>query len=382
MLSILEVYSASSNMSYKSGEFWMPMITHSVFVIASVFTAYLISKTHIVFIKIGLVALYALTLVLLPLAMLIGPSLNETNRWLKFAGFTFQPSEFAKLSIVGVVAFLFAAGYSKKISSVKPKWFYAAVAATAFPAILICLDNFSTAVIIGLVMILLAGIANPPRKIYWPMCSTLLVIALSGYLGLKNMPGSWTKEISELPGLKRFPTWVKRIQTSEERPTDPKKYDVYANWQTAHSSIAVATSGLVGCGLGHSTQRDYLPHAYSDYIYAIVIEECGWIIAILVMLLYLVLLYRCIKIADDCKTRYARFLVMGLAMMITTQAMINMAVAVGAMPVTGQPLPLMSKGGTSMIVTGAYIGIILSVSRTVKKRKEKLQLEQANTTEE
>ncbi len=381
LLSILEVYSASSNMSYSTGQFWKPMTMHSIYVLVSVFTAYLVSRMHIVFIKIGLVALYFISLFMLPLAMLKGPSLNDANRWLEFAGITIQPSEFAKLSIVGVVAFLFSAGYSKKLASVKPKWFFAAICVTAIPALMILKENFSTAVIIGFVMILLAGIANPPRKIYWPMCTTLLVVALSGYLGLKNMPKEWSQEIGETLGFQRFTTWVNRIQDADVLPKNPKEYKVYENVQRTHSRIAIATSGLVGCGLGRSVERDFLPQAYSDFIYAIVIEECGWIIAIVVMILYLILLYSCIKIADDCKTRYARFLVMGLGLMITTQAMMNMAVAVGAMPVTGQPLPLMSKGGTSMIVTGAYIGIILSVSRTVKKRKEQLQLEQANTTE-
>ncbi len=379
LLSILEVYSASSNMSYSTGQFWKPMIMHSIYVLVSVFTAYMISRMHIVFIKIGLVGLYLISLFLLPLAMFQGPSLNDANRWLEFAGITIQPSEFAKLSIVGVVAFLFSAGYSKKLGSIKPKWFYTAIGVTAFPALMILKENFSTAVIIGLVMILLAGIANPPRKIYWTICLTLFAVAFSGYFGLKNIPKSWSQEIGETLGFQRFTTWVNRIQESDDLPKNPKEYKVYENVQRTHSRIAIATSGLVGCGLGRSVERDFLPQAYSDFIYAIVIEECGWLIAIGVMGLYLLLLYSCIKIADGCKTRYARFLVMGLGLMITTQAMMNMAVAVGAMPVTGQPLPLMSKGGTSMIVTGAYIGIILSVSRTVKKREAKLELEQANT---
>ena len=145
-----------------------------------------------------------------------------------------------------------------------------------------------------------------------------------------------------------------------------------------HARIAVATCNVVGKGPGQSVQRDFLPHAVSDFIYAIIIEETGIEGGVLVMFMYLLLLYRAMRIAERCRNRFPAYLVMGLALMLVVQAMINMAVSVGAFPVTGQPLPLVSKGGTSTFITCAYIGMILSVSHTAKKIEE--QTEQTQTT--
>lgn len=370
LLSILEVYSASSNMSYSTGHFWKPVMLHSCFVLASLFTAYLLHHMHIVKIKILLAVFYPISLFLLVWAILKGQSLNDANRWLEVAGVSFQPSEIAKITIIGVVSFLFSAGYSKKIKQIRNGWFIASMIVTAIPGLMILKENFSTAIIIIFVMVLLASTADPPRKIFWPLILVILGSAMLGYFTVKEIPQQWAQKVGEM-GMQRFPTWVNRIQEEDSLPSNPKDYKVYENVQVTHSRIAIATSGLIGRGLGNSIERDYLPQAYSDFIYAIVIEECGWLVAIVVMLLYLILLYKCFKIADNCKTRYARTLVTGLGLMIVTQAMINMAVATGTFPVTGQPLPLMSKGGTSMLATGSYIGIILSVSRTVKKRKKK-----------
>ena len=134
-----------------------------------------------------------------------------------------------------------------------------------------------------------------------------------------------------------------------------------------HAHIAVATSHVIGKGPGKSRQRDFLPQAYSDFIYAIIIEEMGIEGAIGVICLYLIFMWRCMKISERCKSLFPSYLVMGLALMIVLQALVNMAVAVGAMPVTGQPLPLISRGGSSILINCVCVGMILSVSRTAKK---------------
>ena len=134
-----------------------------------------------------------------------------------------------------------------------------------------------------------------------------------------------------------------------------------------HANIAIASSGIIGKGPGNSTERDYLPQAFSDFIYAIIIEEMGVIGAIVVVFLYVILLYRAARIASRCENNFPAFLIMGLTLLLVIQASINMMVAVGLMPVTGQPLPLISKGGTSTIINCAYIGAILSVSRSARK---------------
>lgn len=376
-LSVLEVYSASSNMTYASGKYWMPMVTHTTYVVLGILAAYAIHRLEIVHIKLGLFVLYFISIPLLFLALL-GPKVNGAARWLHIGSITIQPSEFAKLATVGMVSFLFAIGYRKKLKSVSKGWFFSAMAITLLPAGFIFTENFSTALILCFVMLLLAGIARPPKKLYWGLCLTLFTLSFGGFTLMKNIPPETAIAISENTPLHRFNAWSNRVK-GNDLPADPKKYNVHENVQVTHSRIAISTSGLIGRGLGNSVERDFLPQAYSDFIYAIIIEEGGLIVGIIVMMLYLVLLYCSLKIARDCKTRYARYLVTGLALMLVTQAMMNMAVAVGAMPVTGQPLPLMSKGGTSMIITGTYIGIILCVSKTVERRQEKEKLEQLNT---
>jgi cell division protein FtsW len=141
------------------------------------------------------------------------------------------------------------------------------------------------------------------------------------------------------------------------------------NFQVGHANIAIASSNIIGKGPGNSTERDYLPQAFSDFIYAIIIEELGIFGAFVVMALYVILLFRCARIAGRCENNFPAFLVMGLGMLLAFQAMINMLVAVGLFPVTGQPLPLISKGGTSTIINCAYIGVILSVSRSAKQNE-------------
>ena len=157
---------------------------------------------------------------------------------------------------------------------------------------------------------------------------------------------------------------------------------LHVHKQVTHAQIAIATCHVVGKGPGQSVERDFLPQAFSDFIYAIIIEEGGFLGGLVVMFMYLFLLYRAMKIAENCKNRFPAYLVMGLSLMLVVQAMVNMAVATGAMPVTGQPLPLVSKGGTSTFITCAYIGMILSVSHTARQIDPEPQPERKALTEE
>jgi cell division protein FtsW len=148
----------------------------------------------------------------------------------------------------------------------------------------------------------------------------------------------------------------------------PEDFDLDKDMQVAHANIAIVSSNIIGKGPGNSVERDYLPQAFSDFIYAIIIEEMGIIGATLVVFLYIVLLYRSARIASRCENNFPAFLIMGLSLLLVIQAVFNMMVAVGLAPVTGQPLPLISKGGTSTIINCAYIGAILSVSRSAKMK--------------
>jgi cell division protein FtsW len=171
----------------------------------------------------------------------------------------------------------------------------------------------------------------------------------------------------------RFATWRNRILKhigSEE--VAPEDYDLDKDMQVAHANIAIVSSNVIGKGPGNSVERDYLPQAFSDFIFAIIIEEMGLIGAAVVVFPYIVLLYRAARIASRCENNFPAFLIMGLSLLLVVQAVFNMMVAVGLAPVTGQPLPLISKGGTSTIINCAYIGAILSVSRSAKMKTSKI----------
>jgi cell division protein FtsW len=177
--------------------------------------------------------------------------------------------------------------------------------------------------------------------------------------------------------LHRFSTWKGRIDKHlNKKDVAPADYDLDKDAQVAHANIAIVGSNIIGKGPGKSVERDFLPQAFSDFIYVIIIEELGIIGAAFVAFLYIVLLYRAARIASRCENNFPAFLVMGLALMLVLQASFNMMVAVGIAPVTGQPLPLISRGGTSTIINCAYIGAMLSVSRSAKKRGEKLALKE------
>jgi cell division protein FtsW len=169
----------------------------------------------------------------------------------------------------------------------------------------------------------------------------------------------------------RFSTWRSRIldMVGGHADVPPEEYDLEKNYQVGHAKIAIATSGIIGKGPGNSTERDFLPQAFSDFIYAIIIEETGIFGASFVVLLYVILLWRAWRIASRCENNFPAFLMLGLTLMLVMQALFNMMVAVRLGPVTGQPLPLISKGGTSTIINCAYLGAILSVSRSAKMRK-------------
>ena len=177
----------------------------------------------------------------------------------------------------------------------------------------------------------------------------------------------------------RVDTWKSRIlKFFDKKELSPNEVDLDKDAQVAHANIAIASSNVKGLGPGNSVERDFLSQAFSDFIYAIIIEELGLLGAAGVAFLYIILLFRAGVIARKCNDSFLSFLVMGYALLLVVQAVFNMAVAVGLAPVTGQPLPLISKGGTSTIINCGYIGIILGVSRLVNKREnaEKQKLEQ------
>ena len=169
----------------------------------------------------------------------------------------------------------------------------------------------------------------------------------------------------------RFDTWkARRDKFMSHKQITPKEVDLDKDAQVAHANIAIASSNIAGKGPGNSEECNFIPQAYSDFIYAIIIEEMGVEGALFVAMLYIILLFRTGRIASKCENNFPALLAMGLALLLVTQALFNMCVAVGLAPVTGQPLPLISKGGTSTIINCIYIGVILSISRSARRKME------------
>lgn len=366
-ISIVEVYSASSNISYKTGAYWEPVMEHSLYVVGGIFTAWLL---HLIPCKLyKLLNTFTLHVVAYPLLVIamFAAKTNGAGRWIHIFGRTIQPSEIAKIALVGFVAFVFAALRDEKGHPNSTALKIVGIE-TLITAGIICTENFSTALMVCMVIFLMAIVAEVKKKYLVGLFATVAIAGSIAVLTMKTMSMSTAVSISEtIKPMHRLPTWVSRLQKGSSKPENPKEYDVVANQQVAHATIAVATCNVVGHGPGQSVERDYLPMAFSDYIYAIIIEEGGIESAAIVMALYLLLLYRVWRISRECVSPFPIYLATGLALMLVVQAMINMSVAVGLFPVTGQPLPLISKGGTSTFITCAYIGMILSVSYTAKR---------------
>lgn len=196
------------------------------------------------------------------------------------------------------------------------------------------------------------------------------ILAMFGLFTLLNLPEDQNSGVYDVPGLHRVYTWKQRIDRHSSDVVPPDSFDLDKNAQRAHANIAIASCNVVGKMPGNSVERDFLSQAFSDFIYAIIIEEMGLWGAVLVVFLYIVLLFRAGRIASRCERSFPAFLAMGLALLLVTQAVLNMLVAVGLLPVTGQTLPLISRGGTSTIINSIYIGMILSVSRYARKTNE------------
>ena len=370
MISVVEVYSASSTMSYGGkSSYWEPVMQHGSFWLIGLVTAWFVSRVPCNYFKLGgtLGLLFAL---MLQLAALFSGKLNGAGRWIHLWGLTFQPSELTKMALVTYLAFIFSSlRNGKEVSSTGNK--FAAFGAIASLALIVT-ENLSTAGLIFLIVLGMAFFAQVRAKLLAIIFVIMVSVGAGGGILVHSIPEETLSEwrASENPITHRVPTWVARITDKHEIPDNPKDYDITDNIQVTHARIAVATSHGIGKGPGKSRQRDYLPQAYSDFIYAIIIEETGILGGLVVIFLYLLFMWRCRTIAERCKSLFPSYLVMGLSLMIVLQAMVNMAVAVGAMPVTGQPLPLISRGGSSILINCICVGMILSVSRTAKKTGE------------
>ena len=389
LISIIEVFSASSTLSYKSHNFMGPIIYHAGTVIVGIIITIVTLNIPCRYFKLVTPVFLILSFATLLWVLAFGENVNGANRVIQLPGFTFQPSELAKGTMVLATAQILSAMQLEDGSGADSKAMKYILWLVIPAVMLIGVENLSTAVLLFGVIFIMMFIGRVPMTQLGKLTGVLVLIVgvfLTLVLTLGSAGGDDEKQddtavvttemkvshqaeeegtISKV--FHRFATWRNRLLNHSSRPENPKDYSVRDNFQVAHSHFAIASAGIVGKGPGNSVERDYLPQAFSDFIFSIIIEEMGLIGAIVVVFLYIILLFRAARIAGRCENNFPAFLVMGLAVLLVAQAAINMMVAVDIGPVTGQPLPLVSKGGTSTLVSCAYIGAILSVSRSAKK---------------
>jgi cell division protein FtsW len=352
-VSLIEVYSASSTLTYRSHNTTGPILRHAMFLLLGTVVVVFLHNFHYKHASIvGFITLF-IAIVLLILTPIIGVRVNDASRWIELFGVQFQPSEFAKLSMVILTAFILSK--CQRSQEQLNMAFWIILGLTGGFAVLIFSENLSTAILLCIVVYVLMFFGRVPWKKIVRLA--LLVLAVGGIFGLMLFV---VPKVEKIP---RWETWHNRMFEHQPGILEEGFEIGKQNYQPSHAKMAIANGGLTGVFPGNSTQRDYLPQAYSDFIYAIIIEEMGWFGAILIPFLYLMLMYRGLRIAKRCTKIFPMLLVMGSTMMIGLQAFVNMLVAVGGFPVTGQPMPLISRGGTSTIITCIYFGIILSVSR-------------------
>ena len=369
LISIIEVFSAASTLTYKSGDHWGPITQHSIILMIGAIVVVLMHNIPYKWFQVFPVFLYPISVVLLAFVTLMGvitgDRVNGAARWMSFMGLQFQPSELAKMAVIIAVSFIL----SKKQDDegANPKAFKYIMILTGLVCMLIAPENLSTAMLLFGVVVLMMFIG---RVAFKKLAMLLGGLALAGCLGVIFLLA--IPKDTDIPFLHRFDTWKSRITNFTEKEEVPAaKFDIDKDAQLAHARIAIATSNVIGKAPGNSIQRDFLSQAFSDFIFAIIIEELGLVGGAFVVILYIWLLVRTGRIAQKCERTFPAFLVMGIALMLVSQAILNMMVAVGLFPVTGQPLPLISKGGTSTLINCAYIGMILSVSRYTAYLEEK-----------
>ena len=362
IISLLVVYSSSGALAYKykGGNTEYFLFKHGSILLMGLVLMYFIHKTkYTYYSRISQIAIF-IAIPLLLYTLLKGVSAGEANRWLSIPGtaLTFQTSDFAKLALIVYVA---------RVLSIKQdqiKDFKTAFLPIVIPIALICglilPANFSTSALLFATCFVLMFIGRINIKHLLSLLAIGVLAIAFIVLLIFNFPNA----------IPRGATWKARIEnfTSGDSET---------NFQAEQAKIAIATGGVTGKGPGKSTQRNFLPQASSDFIYAIMIEEGGMVLGVLVVFLYIIILFRGIRIANKSEKTFGSLLAIGLTFSLVFQAMINMAVATNLCPVTGQPLPLISMGGTSIWFTSISIGIILSVSRETEQEKEGGEIETA-----
>ncbi|MES2278048.1 MAG: FtsW/RodA/SpoVE family cell cycle protein [Bacteroidota bacterium] len=360
IISMLAVYSSSGTLAFKQGKsIEAILLKHMLMIFAGIVLMYISHKLdYRYYAGISKLLMY-ITIPLLLYTLFFGSNINGASRWLVIpgTGFSFQTSDLAKLALITYLARMLSRK-QENIKDVKES-FVPIMGAVCIVFALIGPANLSTGLMLFGVSVLLLVIGRISVKQIAVVC-LMGAVLLAGMLTFGHRKGTHSSR------MKIF--------------LHPELADPDQLYQSNHAKVAIATGGLFGKGPGRSTERNYLPEAFSDEIYAIIVEEYGLVGGFAVIGIYLFLLYRCVKIVTKAPKAFGALLAAGLSFSLTIQAFANMAVAVGLGPVTGVPLPLVSMGGTSILFTSIAFGIILSVSRHIDENEELKSIEKAETT--
>ncbi|RWZ90379.1 MAG: cell division protein FtsW [Hydrotalea sp. AMD] len=386
LISVLVVYSATGSLAYKmnKGNNEIYLFKQLAFMVMGMLIIYFLHRVNYTIFSRVATILFLVSIPLLLYTLLFGTRINDGSRWIRLPiiNMTFQTSDFAKLALFMYLSKML----SKKQRVIKD--FKEGFIPIVIPVILVCAfimpANLSNALLTGATSLLLMFIGRVSIKhiLLLLMVASIpvmiiITIAITTYKPVKPGNNYKTENIEKLNSFGRLSTWVKRVQDF-----------IYSNnaevpYQVQQAKIAIANGGvLLGLGPGNSRQRNYLPQAYNDFIYAIIIEEYGLLGGGFVIFIYLLFLFRCISIFRRCPYAFGAFLALALSFTLVIQAMANMAVNVNMVPVTGVTLPLISMGGSSFLFTCASIGIILSVARNVEQLEGKTNEDEKQNIDE
>ena len=364
VVAVIALFSASSTLVYSNHSVLGPIGQQMVYIFLGIAAAYILQFVPTYWVRFfGYILLGISTLLVYTTLIPHNPlvvSINGAARWIRIAGITFQPSEMAKLSLIIVVADQLARIRSE---ADKRKYFYRTLIITAVVMLPIMTSNLSTAILIWLIVFFLWILARIPWRYTMSVVGIALVVLLLGYVIVEFV---FVRAGKAMHGpFKRATTWVSRVDDHLSQDKASKYQLTDDNIQEYYASLAIARGGNSPVGVlpGNSKERDYLPLAFADYIFAIIVEESGLVGTGILIFLYLAILFRACYVSSRYSDMPAMLMTMGLALMLTCQALISMLVAVGLGPVTGQPLPLISRGGTSVLITSLYFGIMMAVSR-------------------
>jgi cell division protein FtsW len=369
IVSMLVVYSSTGLLAYRfnKGNTEAYLFKQVMFIAIGISIIYFAHRVNYTLYSRVSKILFLLAIPLLLYTLFFGVKLNEGSRWIRLPiiNLTFQTSDLAKLALFMYLGRLL----SKKQAVIKDfrKGFVPVITPVFIVCLLIAPANLSTALLVGATSLLLMFIGRVSMKHIMLVVGTAMIpVALLVTMALSYYDKEEGK-MKDLPAFLesgRVPTWMSRVQNFVY---GDKHVDKDENYQINQAKIAIAKGSIFGLGPGNSEQRNFLPHPYSDFIYAIIIEEYGLIGGVFIIFIYLLFLFRSIRIFRKCPYAFGAFLALGLSFTLVIQALINMAVTVNLFPVTGVTLPLVSMGGSSFLFTCLAIGIILSVARNVEQ---------------